>query len=92
MKGERAAIFAGGVCIVALLAVAILSLTACEPVERPPPVVAVYAAGHREIIRIEPDGTLYWHEREVTMDEEFRKAMLEAINAMELRKHCGIEI
>jgi effector-binding domain-containing protein len=33
----------------------------------------------KEIIRIGPDGRLFWNQREVTTDDDFRQAMLELV-------------
>ena len=35
------------------------------------------ASGSEEVIRIAPDGRLFWHQREVETDDAFRGAMLE---------------
>jgi len=37
---------------------------------------------HTEIIRIAHDGRIYWKQREVETDDEFRQAMMDLANAM----------
>jgi hypothetical protein len=36
----------------------------------------------REVIRIAPDGKLFWNEREVETDDDFRKAMLDLADVL----------
>lgn len=68
------------------LTVIVLSLMACaansvEPSSAMPPrpfIFGVYS-GSEEIIRIAHDGKIYWRGREVTTDDQYRKALLEAI-------------
>ena len=42
-----------------------------------PDTLVISAAANKPIIRIDPSGRLFWHEREVETDDDFRKAMLE---------------
>ena len=39
-----------------------------------------------EVIRIEPDGRLFWHQREVKTDDDFRAAMIDLAKAFMVTK------
>lgn len=38
--------------------------------------ILTVSANQTEVIRIEPDGKLFWHGREVVTDDEFRSAVM----------------
>lgn len=38
--------------------------------------ILTVSANQTEVIRIEPDGKLFWHGREVVTDDEFRNAVM----------------
>jgi hypothetical protein len=42
----------------------------------------VYKDVGKELVRIDGDGRIYWHGREVKTDEQFRGAMLAAMQAL----------
>lgn len=42
-----------------------------------PDLIAIHNPKHKEIVRIDPEGRIFWLGREVTTDEEFRQTMLE---------------
>ena len=48
-------------------------------------VLTVWGKDTTEIIRIAPDGRLFWKQREVETDEDFRNAMLDLANALKGR-------
>lgn len=40
-------------------------------------ILTITPSGKGEVIRIAPDGKLFWHGREVETDNDFRAAMLD---------------
>ena len=49
-------------------------------------IMTVFAEGHVEVVRIASDGRIFWKQREVETDEDFRSAMCELRN---LLKRCS---
>lgn len=42
-----------------------------------PDIITIRTPKYQEIVRIDPQGRIFWLGREVTTDEEFRQTMLE---------------
>jgi hypothetical protein len=42
-----------------------------------PSTICINNTSNKEVVRIDPQGRIYWLGREVTTDEEFRQTMLE---------------
>lgn len=42
-----------------------------------PDLITIHTSECKEIVRIDPQGRIFWLGREVTTDEEFRQTMLE---------------
>lgn len=45
-------------------------------------IITCWDKDQTEIIRIAPDGRVFWRQREVETDDDFRKAMLDLANAI----------
>ena len=52
---------------------------------RKPDIITVRDTDATEIIRIDPTGRIFWKQREVETDDEFRKAMLDLADALKGR-------
>ena len=50
-----------------------------------PDLITIHTPKHQEVVRIGPDGRIFWLGREVTTDEEFRQTMLELHKACTTR-------
>lgn len=50
-----------------------------------PDLITIHTPKHQEVVRIGPDGRIFWLGREVTTDEEFRQTMLELHKAFTTR-------
>ena len=48
----------------------------------PVDIIQVRHSSGREVVRIAPDGRIFWLQREVITDDEFRSAMLELKDAL----------
>lgn len=53
-------------------------MAACS-VDMVPDILCIYNYGGSEVIRINSEGRLYWHGREVETDDEFRFAVFELV-------------
>jgi hypothetical protein len=47
-----------------------------------PSTITINNPKHQEVVRIDPQGRIFWLGREVTTDEEFRQTMLELHKAL----------
>lgn len=52
-----------------------------------PDILSIYSQQGKPVVVIKPDGRIFWHEREVETDDDFRAAMLELRNVLMGRKH-----
>jgi len=50
-----------------------------------PDIITVRDTDATEIIRIDPTGRIFWKQREVETDDDFRKAMLDLADALKGR-------
>ena len=50
-----------------------------------PDLITIHNPNHKEVVRIDKDGRIFWLGREVTTDEEFRQTMLELHKAFTTR-------
>ena len=48
-------------------------------------IIQISNSSHKEVVRIDPEGRIFWLGREVTTDEEFRQTMLELLKAFTTR-------
>jgi hypothetical protein len=50
-----------------------------------PDLIQISNSNHKEVVRIDKDGRIFWLGREVTTDDEFRQTMLELHKAFTTR-------
>lgn len=48
-------------------------------------IIQISNSNHKEVVRIDPEGHIFWLGREVTTDDEFRQTMLELHKAFTTR-------
>ena len=53
---------------------------------RKPDIITVRDTDATEIVRIDPTGRIFWKQREVETDDDFRKAMLDLADALKGKK------
>ena len=51
-------------------------------------VLHVTSAANAEVVRIAPDGSIYWRGKLVEGDEDFRKAMLDMAEHIKIAAHA----
>jgi hypothetical protein len=55
------------------------------PTSIEPNIITINNTATTEVLRIDPEGRIFWKQREVETDDEFRAAMLELRNALMTR-------